>query len=510
MNDLIHLHPEDNILIAARDIAAAEAISIDGKSLSVNDAVHIGHKVACQPIQKGAWVKKYGQVIGCATKDITVGDWVHSHNLSNGDIKLNHEKATINPSVRPAESSLTFDGICRPDGRIGTRNYVAVVSTVNCSATVSKQIARYFDSEKLRGYPNVDGVVALTHPTGCGMSLKGRKHQMLNRVLGGFARHPNVGAYLIIGLGCEQATPGILVNDFNLVQIGKQKGMDELPVFTMQDLGGSRKTVKAGIEQVEKLLPIANQVSRSPVPVSEIMLGTECGGSDGNSGVTANPALGIASDLIVANGGTTILAETSEIYGAEHLLTQRASSVEVADKLLELIEWWKWYVGLFGEELDNNPSIGNKAGGLTTITEKSLGAIAKAGSTRLEKVYDYAEQIHSKGLVIMDSPGYDPPSVTGMVAGGANVVCFTTGRGSCFGCKPTPTIKIASNSPMFHRMEDDMDINAGTILEGESVEHVGQRIFDEVVAVASGKKTKSELNGFGDEEFLPWTVGPEL
>ena len=510
MNDLIHLHPDDNILIAARDISATEKIPFEDNGLAVKQSIRIGHKVACRKISSGSWIRKYGQVIGCATDDVEPGEWVHSHNLSNGEIKLNHEKATVDPIVRPAENGLTFDGIRRPDGRVGTRNYVAVVSTVNCSATVCKQIARYFDAEKLRDFPNVDGVVALTHPTGCGMSLKGRKHQMLNRVLGGFARHPNVGAYLIIGLGCEQATPGILVNDFNLVQIGKQKGMDELPVFTMQDLGGSRKTIKAGIEQVEKLLPIANQVSRSAVPVSELMLATECGGSDGNSGVTANPALGIASDLIVAHGGTTILAETSEIYGAEHLLTQRASSVAVADKLLDLIEWWKWYVGLFGEELDNNPSIGNKEGGLTTITEKSLGAIAKAGSSRLEKVYDYAEPIESKGMVIMDSPGYDPPSVTGMVAGGANVVCFTTGRGSCFGCKPAPTIKIASNSPMYHRMEDDMDVNAGTVLEGESVEEVGKRVFAEIISVASGKKTKSELNGFGDEEFLPWTVGPEL
>lgn len=510
MNDLIHLHPDDNVLIAARDLAAGETLQHQGQTLTMNQAIALGHKVACEEIALGAQVKKYGQVIGCTTSTVMLGDWVHSHNLSNGQIELSHDKAIENPPVRPGTPGLTFPGIRRPDGRVGTRNYIAIISTVNCSATVSKQIARYFDNEKLESFPNVDGVIALTHTSGCGMTLGGQKHEMLNRVMGGFARHPNVGAYLIIGLGCEQATAGLLINDFNLVQIGQQKGMPELPVFTMQDLGGTRKTIAHGIEKVEELLPIANQVSRTDVPVSELMLGTECGGSDGNSGVTANPALGIASDLIVANGGTSILAETSEIFGAEHLLTRRASSVAVADKLLGLIEWWKWYVGIFGEELDNNPSVGNKAGGLTTITEKSLGAIAKAGSTRLEQVYGYAENVSSKGLVFMDSPGFDPPSVTGMVAGGANVVCFTTGRGSCFGCKPVPTIKIASNSPMYHRMVEDMDVNAGTVLEGESVEEVGQRIFQEIVAVAGGKRTKSELNGFGDEEFLPWTVGAVL
>lgn len=510
MNGLLHLHPDDNVFIATRDLSNGETLTVGDRPLTVGCEVRIGHKVANQSVSASEPIRKYGQVIGYATQEIAAGEWVHSHNLQNGDIVLSHDKAIVDPAVRTVETARSFEGIVRADGRVGTRNYVAVISTVNCSATVSKMVARHFDAEKLAAFENVDGVIALTHTTGCGMSLQGKKHEMLNRVLGGFARHPNVGAYLIIGLGCEQATAGILINDHNLVQIGQQKQMPDLPVFSMQDMGGTKKTVAAAIKQVEELLPIANQVQRSSVPASELILGTECGGSDGNSGVTANPALGIASDLIVAHGATTILAETSEIYGAEHLLTQRARSVDVADKLLELIEWWKWYVGIFGEELDNNPSIGNKAGGLTTIAEKSLGAIAKAGSTRLENVYDYAMPVDSKGLVIMDSPGYDPPSVTGMVAGGANVVCFTTGRGSCFGCKPVPTIKIASNSPMYHQMEDDMDINAGTILEGESVEEVGQRIFDEIIAVASGKKTKSELNGFGDEEFLPWTVGPEL
>lgn len=511
MTGLIHLHPEDNICIASRDLQKSESLSLQNGEMKVARDIGIGHKVARQAIGTGEPVRKYGQVIGFATEPIAEGDWVHSHNLTNGKIQLNHEKATVRPESKQLDPVRTFQGIQRPNGRVGTRNYIAVVSTVNCSATVCKMVARHFDETVLADYENVDGVIALTHTSGCGMKHQGLKHKMLNRVLGGFARHPNVGAYLIIGLGCEQATPGFLVSDQNLIQIGAMRnGSPELPILSMQDVGGTRKTVAAAIEKVKQLLPVANQVERTPVPVSQLILGTECGGSDGNSGVTANPALGVASDLIVAGGGTTILAETSEIYGAEHLLTQRARSPEVADKLLELIDWWKWYVGIFGEELDNNPSVGNKQGGLTTIAEKSLGAIAKAGSTCLERVYDYAEPVDAKGLVVMDSPGYDPPSVTGMVAGGANVVCFTTGRGSCFGCKPVPTIKIASNSPMYKQMEDDMDINAGTVLDGETVESVGHRIFDEIVEVASGKKTKSERNGLGDEEFMPWTVGPEL
>lgn len=508
MNGLIQLHPDDNIGVAARELTAGETIELDGNLIALKTDIRIGHKVAIETIASGEPVRKYGQVIGFSTKAISPGGWVHSHNLTNGEIVLQHEKSVSHPDPPPADPSLTFEGIERPDGRVGTRNYVAIISTVNCSATVSKMVARHFTPERLSAFPNVDGVIALTHDTGCGMKHDGQKHKMLNRVMGGFARHANVGACLIIGLGCEQATSGSLIQDQKLVQIGGSQ--NELPVFSMQDLGGTKKTVLAAIEKVESILPQANEVCRSTQPLSSIMLGTECGGSDGNSGVTANPALGICSDLIVANGGTSILAETSEIYGAEHLLTRRSRTPAVADKLLKLIEWWKWYVGIFGEELDNNPSIGNKAGGLTTITEKSLGAIAKAGATTLEDVYQYAEPVTQSGLVVMDSPGFDPPSVTGMVAGGANVVCFTTGRGSCFGCKPVPTIKIASNSPMYRQMEDDMDINAGTILDGEPVGDVGRRILDEVIAVASGKKTKSELNGFGDEEFLPWTVGPVL
>ena len=343
------------------------------------------------------------------------------------------------------------------------------------------------------------------------MQFGGLNHQYLNRVMGGIARHPNIGAYLLIGLGCEQGAMGYLMEDQRLIQIeGTGSSVERPPVFSMQDMGGTVRTAEAAIEKVAELLPQANDAQREPIPASEIILATECGGSDGNSGITANAALGCASDMIVASGGTTILAETSEIYGAEHLLTRRARTPEVAEKLLERIEWWKWYAKTFGAELDNNPSVGNKEGGLTTIAEKSLGAVAKAGSSALEEVYHYAEPVTSKGFVVMDTPGFDPPSVTGMVAGGANVCVFTTGRGSCFGCKPTPSIKVASNSPMFERMRDDMDIDAGTVLAGRTVEQVGAEIYDKILAVASGEQPKSEQHGIGDEEFVPWVVGPVL
>jgi altronate hydrolase len=281
-------------------------------------------------------------------------------------------------------------------------------------------------------------------------------------------------------------------------------------VLTIQESGGIGKTVEAGVQAVIDLLPTVSEYRRVQLPAKHIMLGTNCGGSDGNSGVTANPALGIASDLIVQQGGTSILGETPEIYGAEHLLTRRAVSKEVGEKLVERIRWWEWYTSIFGVEINNNPSVGNKEGGLTTIYEKSLGAIAKSGSTAMVDVVQYAEPVTARGFVVMDTPGYDPVSMTGIVAGGANVLVFTTGRGSVFGCKPAPSIKVATNTPLYNHMLGDMDINAGRVLEGVPVEEVGREIFEKILAVASGEKTKSELNGVGEEEFAPWGIGPTL
>jgi altronate hydrolase len=511
MTDIVHLHPDDNICVAAKSLAANTAIQGQGHRLTPRQPIPQGHKIAVTAIPADAPVRKYGQTIGFATEAIRPGDWVHSHNLAIGEFVRDYASASETPPPpRPIEGR-TFLGYRRPSGLAGTRNYIAVISSVNCSASVAKYVARRFSPAELKAFPSVDGVVALAHSSGCGMQFEGPMHQMLNRVMGGMARHPNVGAYLLVGLGCEQASLDHLIRDQGLVQIaGTPESGQGPPVFSMQDWGGTAKTVDAAVRAIADMLPQVNDVQREPISASEIILGTECGGSDGSSGITANPAVGIASDMIVACGGTTILGETTEIFGAEHLLTRRARSAEVAEKLLERIRWWQWYTKTLGAELDNNPSLGNKQGGLTTIAEKSLGAVAKAGSTALVDVYQYAEPVTAKGFVVMDTPGYDPPSVTGMVAGGANVVVFTTGRGSCFGCKPTPSIKIATNTLMYEKMSDDMDINAGTVLEGIPVEQVGQAIFEEILAVASGKPTKSESQGIGDEEFVPWLIGPTL
>ena len=512
VTDAVYLHPDDNICVAARNLAAGESLDIAGTTIRLEKAVRLGHKIAVRPVRRGEYVRKYGQIIGQATEAIEPGQWVHSHNLVNGDFVRDYASATAIPSPpRPIEGR-TFQGYKRHGGKAGTRNYIAVISTVNCSATVSRYIAQKFDQQALRDFPNIDGVIAVKHGGGCGIQYQGLQHEVLNRTLAGVARHPNIGGYLLVGLGCEQATSGYLLQSQQLVQIGGNGSSRPAgpPVLSMQDQGGTTNTIEEGVRLLAGLLPKVNDVRRESIPASEILLGTNCGGSDGNSGVTCNPALGVASDMLVACGGTSALAETTEVYGAEHLLTRRAVNVGVADKLLERIKWWLWHTGLYGVEIDNNPSIGNKEGGLTTIAEKSLGAIAKAGSTAMTEVYQYAEPMTTKGFVFMDTPGFDPPSVTGLVAGGANVMVFTTGRGSCYGLKPCPTIKVASNTPMFDRMQDDMDINAGEILAGRPLEDVGREIFEKILAVASGEKTKSELHGYGDEEFVPWQIGPTL
>lgn len=506
----LHLHPADNTCVAVAALNQDEAVTAGSHTLRVAEEIPFGHKMALQGISRGAPVRKYGQVIGFAACDIEPGQWVHTHNVELGDLQLDYAPASETPPAPEPITGRTFQGYRRSDDRVGTRNYLAVISTVNCSASVARYIADRFHDDTLDAFPQVDGVVALRHQSGCAMQFDGLNHRILNRVSGGIAKHPNVGGVLLVGLGCEQAAMGHLVQSQSLLTIG-EGGKPEGPVMlSMQDMGGTRKTIEAGVEHVARLLPQLNDVRRTTTPASELILATECGGSDGNSGITANPAVGVAADLLVACGGTAVLAETSEVYGAEHLLTRRAVSAEVASKLIERINWWKWYASLHGGELDNNPSVGNKAGGLTTIVEKSLGAVAKGGTTALVDVYEYAEQVTGKGFVFMDTPGFDPPSVTGMVAGGANVAVFTTGRGSCFGCKPTPCIKIATNTPMYQRLEEDMDINAGQVLEGVTVDAMGRQILDHILDVASGKPTKSELLGIGDDEFVPWNVGPVL
>lgn len=505
----VHLRPEDNVAIAARNLQSGLEVQNNGSSVTLTNRIGLGHKLALRPIRKGEAIYKYGQIIGFASQDIAAGSHVHVHNVAADSFERDYAFCRdCPPPPAPAEPRF-FQGYDRGDGRYGTRNYIAIISTVNCSASTSKYISEKFRAtDLLRQYPNVDGVVAITHKAGCAMQYDGPDHNQLDRTLAGFAKHPNVAAYILIGLGCETGQAIHLVEHQNLIQLNGSK--NKPLVLTIQECGGIGKTVDAGVRAIAELLPRVNDVRRTRLSADKIILGTNCGGSDGNSGVTANPALGVASDLLVAQGATSIIGETPEIYGAEHLLTRRAISRTVGEKLVERIKWWEWYTGIFGAEINNNPSPGNKEGGLTTIYEKSLGAIAKGGSTALVDVVGYAEPVRSKGFVVMDTPGYDPVSMTGIVAGGANVLVFTTGRGSVFGCKPAPSIKVATNSPMYHHMIDDMDVNAGVILEGTPVEEVGRQIYEEILAVASGKKTKSELNGVGEEEFAPWSIGPTL
>jgi altronate hydrolase len=516
------LRESDNVAVAAAPIPRGAVLALGNDSVLVREPIALGHKVALCAIAAGEPVRKYGQIIGFASRPIAEGSHVHVHNLKADLFARDYAFATESPPVPLPDRLRTFQGYLRPDGRVGTRNYVAVISTVNCSASTSRLIADRFRDGRWRcEFPNVDGVFAITHKGGCGLPFEGMDHQILERVLAGFARHPNVAAYLIVGLGCEGAYAQHLVETEHLrlaSASGHSQGVgrnqptrpDHPPVLNIQDQGGITKTVEAAVRAVYELLPAASAWQRTEQPASKLCLAMECGGSDGNSGVTANPALGVAADLVIAQGGTAVLGETTEIYGAEHLLTRRAVTRAVGEKLVDRIKWWEWYTSVFGAQIDNNPSPGNKAGGLSTIYEKSLGALAKAGSTPLVDVVPYAATVTMPGLVFMDTPGYDPPCTTGLVASGANVLVFTTGRGSVLGLKPAPCIKLATNTPMYDRMSSDMDMNAGTILEGEPVEIVGRRLFDLIIDVASGKETKSEQLGVGEEEFSPWTIGPTL
>lgn len=505
----IRLHPEDDVVVLKQPLAAGAALNLQDRRLELQKPVGRGHKLATRFIAKGAPVHRYGQVIGFATDDIQPGDHVHTQNVAVRDFDRAYEFGTAvlsQPPLEPGEHR-NFLGIQRPSGRVGTRNYLAVISSVNCSASTSQYVRARFPLDQLRRqFPNVDGVLAFTHKSGCCVQ-PGEPWAMLQRVLAGIARHPNIAGYVMIGLGCEGHQVGLLRERARLDDL---KPGEPPPTFlNIQQQGGVQKTVDAAVAAVARLLPHANAIQRSPQSLKHLFLAMNCGGSDGASGITANPALGVASDALVRHGGTSVLAETPEIYGAEHLLTRRALSREIGERLLEHIRWWEAHVRQHGASIDNNPSPGNKEGGLTTIYEKSLGALAKGGQAPLSAVYKYAEEIRGPGFVFMDTPGFDPVSMTGLVCGGCNVGVFTTGRGSVYGCKPMPCIKVATNTTLYDWMRDDMDLNAGTILDGtETVEQVGRRIFEEILAVASGKQTKSEVQGIGDEEFAPWILGP--
>jgi altronate hydrolase len=505
---VIRLHPDDDVVIARSQLVPGTRIASEG--MAVRGFVPAGHKLAVRAVATGQPVRRYGQIIGFASRAVQPGEHVHVHNLGMGEFERDYaigaDVKALMQADAGAASGAEFMGIVRADGRVATRNYIGVLTTVNCSATAAKAIADHFRRdirpEALAGYPNVDGVVALTHGLGCAVDAGGEGLALLRRTLAGYARHANFAAVLVIGLGCEtNQLDGLLAEG------GLQTGA-ALHTLVIQQTGGTARTVAAGIEKVRSLLPQANRIERKAVSARHLKIGLQCGGSDGYSGISANPALGAAVDHLVAHGGTAILSETPEIYGAEHLLTRRAADARVAGKLLDRIRWWEAHCARLGASLDNNPSAGNKAGGLTTILEKSLGAVAKGGTTPLMDVYEYAQPVLSHGLVFMDTPGYDPVSATGQVAGGANLICFTTGRGSAYGCAPTPSLKLSTNTALWERQQDDIDLNCGGILDGtESMEQVGERLFRLMLQVASGGRTKSELHGYGQNEFVPWHIG---
>ena len=500
---IIRLHPSDNVVVARVNVGIGTQVMSEG--FVSRSQVPAGHKIAARDLLAGEPILKYNVCIGFAAADIPAGTYVHSHNtvFREFDRDYAHGREYAPTALLPPDQQATFQGIVRANGQVGTRNYIGILSTVNCSATVVHRIAAHFTAERLAAYPNIDGVVAFSHGLGCGMEMSGEPMDLLRRTIGGYANHPNFAAVLIVGLGCERNQMDGLLKDQAL------EANSRLHTFVMQETGGTRKTIAAGIATIETLLSEANNVRREKVSASHLKIGLQCGGSDGFSSITANPALGAAMDILVRHGGTAILSETPEIYGVEHTLTRRAVSREVGEKLVERIRWWKEeYSPGRDVQINGNVSPGNQMGGLANIFEKSLGSAMKGGTTGLMEVYRYAQQVHRSGLVFMDTPGFDPVSATGQIAGGANMICFTTGRGSMFGAKPVPSLKLATNTPMYERLTEDMDINCGEILDGiATVQETGQRIFDHMLQVASGTATKSEELGLGDHEFVPWNIG---
>jgi altronate hydrolase len=497
---VIQLNPNDNIAIARLPLTAGQHVKVNGSEVTLADAVPMGHKVALRPIPAGGTIVRYGQIMGRARTAIQPGQHVHVHNVAFEELTFDYEfPATEKPLPVTPVNAPAFLGYLRQDGRVGTRNFIAVVAASNCAAHTAELIARSYDGANLP--PNVDGVAAFPHGEGCGHSI-GPDTQQLQRTLGGVLNHPNVSAAVILGLGCE-------VNQIDHY-IGKgAPRTDRLQGMTLQQSGGTRATVDAARKVIDEMIDRAAAETRREAPASKIVLGLNCGGSDSFSGITANPALGYCSDLLAEIGGSPVLAETTEIFGAEHLLVKRARNRQVAEKLLAMVKGYRQYLNRFGGSFDDNPSPGNKEGGLTNILEKSLGAVAKAGTSTLTDVVDYAEAVRTPGFVFMNTPGYDPVSLTGLAAGGSNVIIFTTGRGSAIGFPTIPVIKIATNSVTYQRMRDNMDVNAGRIADGEaSIEGVGKEIFDLLLRVASGEHTCAER--LGHKEFVPWRIGPVM
>lgn len=502
INTTIRLDSADNTVIARVDLASGTLLQAE--QLNTRQAIPQGHKIATRQIKKGQPILKYNTLIGFAAADIETGDWVHTHNVVMDDFKKDYafSKEYAPTTLLPPEERASFMGIHRSNGQVATRNYIGVFITVNCSATVARRIAAYFDEERLADYPNIDGVIPFIHDQGCGMEQSGEPMDLLRRTLAGYIRHPNMAGALVCALGCERNSLSALFKHESL-ETGKL-----LKTLSLQQLGGTAEAIAKGKELVREMLNEANAVERKPSSAEHLSIGLQCGGSDGFSGLSANPALGRAMDILVKHGGTAILSETSELYGVEHTLTARAKTPEIGQKFIDRINWWLNYNEGRDTQINGQVSPGNQSGGIANVIEKSLGGVTKSGTTGVNEVYHYAEKIDKKGLVIMDTPGFDPVSATGQIAGGANLICFTTGRGSCFGSYPSPTIKLASNTPLYERMQGDMDINCGAIIDGATtLDEMGQVIFTEILDVASGKPSKSEMLGVGEDEFVPWQIG---
>jgi len=502
VSPVIRLDAADNVVVARAKIAAGTPIEAEG--VVAAQEVPLGHKIATRAIAKGEPVLKYNTVIGYAGEDIVPGTWLHSHNVLFDDVVKDyaHGRDYVPTRLLPESERAQFMGYRRADGRVGTRNYIGVFITVNCSATVARRIADYFDEERMERYPNVSGVVSFVHAQGCGMEMSGEPMDLLRRTLAGYIRHSNIAGALVVSLGCERN---------NLAGFFEEQGLAAgtmLRTLTMQEVGGTKAAIDKGVAMVREMLEEANKCVREPCSAEHLSIGLQCGGSDGFSGLSANPALGKAVDILVRHGGTAVLSETPEIYGVEQTLTARARTPEVGRKLVDRMNWWLEYNRGRDTQINGRVSPGNNAGGLANILEKSLGGAKKGGSSGLMEVYRYAEPVTQKGFVFMDTPGYDLVSATGQIAGGANMIFFTTGRGSCFGSFPAPTVKLASNSPLYQRMSADMDVNCGPVIDGtKTLDEMGEEIFQVMLRVASGEPSKSEALGVGESEFAPWQIG---
>lgn len=502
-NSAVLLHPSDNVAVARVPLEPGRQVVCGGVEIQVLAAIPAGHKLALSSIAPGQPVLRYGERIGLASSPIRPGDHVHTHNLAYEEFSQNYEFPQGDRLPAPPAGGPSWMGYLREDGRAGTRNYIAVVAASNCAAHTAEAIARGYSGQNLP--PNVDGVVSFPHGEGCGHAF-GPDTDQLQRVLWGVLDHPNISAAVVLGLGCEVNQ----IDHYLGAAQASPRHHGRITGLTLQQSGGTRSTIDAARRDIDRFIQRAAAETRVELPVSKICLGLNCGGSDSFSGITANPALGFCSDLLAQAGATAVLAETPEIFGAEHLLVRRARNSQTARRLLQMIESYRAYLRQFaGSSFDDNPSPGNKEGGLTNIVEKSLGAVAKSGTSPLNEVLDYGERVHGPGFVFMNTPGYDPVSLTGLAAGGVNLIAFTTGRGSAIGFPSIPVLKIASNSSTFHRMRDNMDSNAGRIADGSAtVAQVGREIFDLVLQAAGGLPTAAERNGH--REFVPWRIGPVL